>query len=255
MLEVEPIPLLNDNYAWLISCSDSLSCAVVDPSEGPPVEDILSHKGLKLDTILITHHHWDHIGGVEHLIKTCMPDRVIASEYDELHGRIPGITHSVGDGAVLTALGTEFKVLTVPGHTLGAVAYYFPSQKLVFTGDTLFTAGCGRLFEGTPSQMFESLGRLRDLPRETLLYCGHEYTQKNLRFATTIEPDSIAILERLEEVEKRREKNLPTVPVPLAVELETNPFLRADKARLLSRMGVNDGAECFAKIRKARDSF
>ena len=255
MLTVEPIPLLNDNYAWLITCADSLSCAVVDPSEGQSVEDVLRRKGLQLKTILITHHHWDHIGGVEHLIKACMLYSVIASDYDAAHGRVFGITHPVGNGAVLTALGTEFRVLSVPGHTLGAVAYYFPVQKLVFTGDTLFTAGCGRLFEGTPSQMYESLRLLCDLPPETLLYCGHEYTEKNLRFATTIEPDSIAISARLEEVVQLREKNLPTVPVPLYVELETNPFLRVDQAPVLRRMGLSDPVECFAKIRKSRDSF
>jgi hydroxyacylglutathione hydrolase len=218
---IEAVPVLSDNYAWLIH--DGREAVVVDPGEAGPVLAALEQRRLRLRWLLATHHHHDHVGGIEALCAAASGVEVVSSMHDL--GRVPRATRGVVDGERLTVAGLELTAMLVPGHTLGALTYV--GGGAMFTGDTLFLAGCGRLFEGTPEQMFTSLRRLAALPPETLVYCGHEYTEKNLRFAASVEPDNPAIAERQARVVEQRRQDDPTVPAPLAVELATNPFLRA----------------------------
>lgn len=250
-MEIIPLPLLSDNYAWLLTREGTRECAVVDPSEAAPVAAAIAERKLELKWILATHHHPDHIGGIKELAGPGV--EVVASEYDK--DRIPCLTRLVGENARFGVLGCEVQCFLVPGHTLGAVAYYMPEANAVFTGDTLFTAGCGRLFEGDAGQMHVSLHKLGSLPERTLVYCGHEYTEKNLRFALSLEPRSVAIAQRLEEAMAQRLRQAPTVPAPLAVELQTNPFLRADSATMAKLTGESGGVAVFAELRRRRDSF
>lgn len=237
------MPLLSDNYAWLLTGEGSRDCAVVDPSEGAPVAELIKREGLTLRWILATHHHWDHTGGIEELLRGAEGAEVICSQYDLDARRVPGATRGVKDGEKIEVAGETAACLMVPGHTLGAAAFYFSAAGAVFTGDTLFTAGCGRLFEGTPDQMYESLARLKDLPPDTGVYCGHEYTEKNLRFARDVFPEDAEIRGRLERVREARGADRPTVPETMGVERKTNPFLRADTPKV------------FAEFRRRRDSF
>ena len=254
-LDIRGLPLLSDNYAWLWIRPASRECAVVDPSEAAPVAAAIRAQGLTLRWILATHHHWDHTGGIAELAAELGPVEVVGSSYDRDQGRVPAQTRAVDDGDTLDVLGTPVACLHVPGHTLGAVAYHLPREGAVFTGDTLFTAGCGRLFEGTPAQMVESLTRLRALPPATRVYCGHEYTVKNLRFAVTLLPGDDTIAERLAASERTRAAGEATVPASLAVEQRTNPFLRADDPALAKATGRGDPVDVFAEIRRRRDAF
>lgn len=239
-VEISIIPCLKDNYAYLLRLPGSDTAAVVDASEAGPVLAALERLGLKLGAILSTHHHADHVGGNSELVQRFPGVRVYGSAHDK--GRIPEQTEFVGDEDTIDVLGSRFRCLVVPGHTLGAVAYY--GENSVFTGDTLFTAGCGRLFEGTAQMMFESLNeRLAELPQETRVYCGHEYTASNLRFAAHIEPDNLAIKARAEKVAELRSRGEPTIPSTIAEERATNPFLRCGSAERL------------AVIRAAKDAF
>ena len=255
MLTIHPIPLLQDNYAWLLTTEGSPEAAVVDPSEAGPVIERLQKENLILKTILITHHHWDHTGGIEGLLEHAPHAEVLTSSYDHKAGRTPGVTHSLNDGDTIEVLGAKGQCYLVPGHTLGAMAFYFEDEEALFTGDTFFTAGCGRLFEGTPAQMMASLERLASLDSETLIYCGHEYTEKNLRFAQSVLPEDKAIDERLGEVLRLRAKNENTVPAPLKVERETNLFLRATCPILQRALGTTGPLETFTKTREARNHF
>ena len=254
-MEILELPLLSDNYAWILKDDNSKDCAIVDPSEVGPVLKTLREKGLKLISILVTHHHWDHTGGIQGLRQELGEIPVFCSGYDGVQGRVPGATHLLEHGEHFVLLGHEVQCLEVPGHTLGAIAYYVPGARAVFTGDTLFTAGCGRLFEGTPEQMLASLRRLAELPRDTLVYCGHEYTEKNLRFALSLESDNEAIRLRLEEVSKARRAQRSTVPARLDVELQTNPFLRTHEEALVAFTGKTTPVEVFGEIREQRNEF
>jgi hydroxyacylglutathione hydrolase len=243
-MRVVPVPCLSDNYAYLLIADGE--AAVVDPSEAVPVQAAAAREGVRLRAILNTHHHWDHVGGNEGLLQDQPDLPVYGHESDLARGRIPGQTVGLPDGAERTVLGRRVQALHIPGHTLGAVAYFFPDEGVVFTGDTLFGAGCGRLFEGTPEMMFASLQRLCGLPEATQVYCGHEYTERNLAFAAAVEPQSAAIAAisaRQTRVRALRAQGLPSVPSTLAEERETNPFLRApDAAR-------------FAELRRLKDTF
>ncbi len=251
MLEIEPLPLLADNYAWLLSAGGE--AAVVDPGEGPPVLQAVRARGLTLKSVLATHHHGDHVGGIPEIVAALGDVEVFCSVHDR--DRVPAANHAVVDGETFSLLGAEVHCLLVPGHTLGAVAYHVPAAAAVFTGDTLFLAGCGRLFEGTAADMHESLHRLASLPPQTRVFCGHEYTEKNLRFAASVEPARSATRERLEEVQKLRQRGVPSVPALLATELATNPFLRVGEPGLQVHLSAADSLSAFAELRHRRDVF
>jgi hydroxyacylglutathione hydrolase len=220
-IRIDPIPAFNDNYLWLLS--RGTQAAVVDPGDAVPVERELAARGLRLAAILVTHHHGDHVGGVEALARAHG-----AHVYGPAREDIPALHTALAEGDSIDVLGTPMRALEVPGHTRGHIAYYAPQLQAVFCGDTLFAAGCGRLFEGTPEQMVTSLRKLAALPGATRVYCAHEYTLANLRFARAVEPQNLAVLERSRFCEAQRARGEPTVPSTLAEELATNPFLRWD---------------------------
>ena len=256
MLTVMPVPAFRDNYIWLIRGPETADVAVVDPGDARPVLDILRSEGLRPVAVLITHHHLDHTGGILEIVK--QHDIPV---YGPANENIPGRTHALVENDVVNIdqLGACFQVLELPGHTTGAIAYYGDGK--IFVGDTLFMAGCGRLFEGTPSQMHASLAKLRQLPDDTLVYCAHEYTLANLAFAMAVEPENPAIQQRLRACEERRRSNLPTVPGDMAQEKATNPFLRSHvdtvyraAAGFTGRNPASD-VEVFAAIRSWKDQF
>jgi hydroxyacylglutathione hydrolase len=258
-LDVEPIALLRDNYAYLVTDRASRQAVVVDPSEGAKVVDAVRERGVKLVAVWCTHHHPDHTGGVEEIVSALGPLEVIGSRYDREHGRIPRQTQVVGEGDVL-GLGTaRFEVLEIPGHTLGAIAFVSRAPAIAFTGDTLFSGGCGRVFEGTMAMMRASLAKLAALPDDTRVYSGHEYTVKNLEFALVVEPQSDAVRSRLAEARDRRDVDAPTVGGTIALEKGTNPFLRwaepAVRAFAASRGEASTDDEVFARVREAKNAF
>ncbi len=251
-MRVIPVPCLSDNYAYLVARDGAKEAFVVDPSESEPVLAALAREGLTLVAIVNTHHHHDHVGGNQELREKLGPLPVYAHKSDV--GRVPEQTAQVEEDQRFSVAGLELRPLHVPGHTLGAVAYVV--EDAVFTGDTLFVAGCGRLFEGTPAQMNESLaGKLGKLPPETRVYCGHEYTVSNLRFAAFAEPDNQAVVDKLEWAQAAREKGEGTVPSTIADELATNPFLRCERASIQKHFPAASVDETFAAVRRAKDSF
>jgi hydroxyacylglutathione hydrolase len=256
-MRVIPIPCLKDNYAYLVIDGHG-QAVVVDPSETDPVEAALAHASVKLAAIWLTHHHWDHVGGVDALCAKRDGLPVLGSAYDLERARIPRQTRGLREGDALSFDGKPVQILEIPGHTLGAIAYVV--DGCLFSGDTLFVAGCGRVFEGTMPMMQSSLAKLRALPETTLLYCGHEYTVNNLRFALSLEPGAGAIEEPLARATARRARGEATVPSRLGDELAINPFLRWDTAALIAaarRRGASDAspAGIFAAIRKAKDEY
>ena len=253
-LEIHQIPVLDDNYVYLAHDPDSGATAVVDPAVHEPVLAALEEKGWTLSHILNTHHHGDHVGG-NMAIKQATGCTIVGPRADA--GRIPGIDVEVGDGDGYSLGAAESLVFDVPGHTRGHIAYWFRESEALFIGDTLFALGCGRLFEGTPQQMWTSLGKLRDMPDQTKIYCAHEYTQANARFAITVEPDNEALAARVREIDAAREKDQPTVPSTLGEERATNPFLRADVESLARNVGLEgaDAVAVFAEVRKRKDNF
>lgn len=251
-MRVIPVPCLSDNYAYLVHAEGSRDAFVVDPSEAQPVLAALTQNDLRLVAIVNTHHHHDHVGGNEDLLAACGAVPVYAHRSDQ--GRVPAQTELVEEGKSFRAAGFEINALHVPGHTLGAVAYVV--EDAVFTGDTLFVAGCGRLFEGTPAQMYESLsGKLGRLPPATRVYCGHEYTVSNLRFAVHAEPENRAAAGKLTAAQAVRERGEPTVPSTIGEELATNPFMRCDEPGLAARFPGANAAEVLGAVRKAKDGF
>jgi hydroxyacylglutathione hydrolase len=250
-MRVIAVPCLSDNYAYLVT-GDERGALVVDPSEAEPVRAALSREGLTLVAVLATHHHWDHVGGVEALVASAPGLPVVAHESER--ARIPQLTRGVSGGETFELGGLGLSALHVPGHTLGAVT--FVCEGHAFTGDTLFCGGCGRIFEGTPAMMHASLEALARLPPETRVYPGHEYTLANLRFAAHVEPESEAVRARLARVVAARERGEPTVGASLTEELETNPFLRArSSAALAARYGTHDALEIFTATRREKDGY
>jgi len=259
-VEVVPVPQLSDNYAYLVIDPASRQAGVVDCAEAPAVLDEAARRGLNLVAVLATHHHFDHVGGNTALLAAVPGLRVYGSTEDG--PRIPGLTHPVRDEDGVEVGGLRGRVIMIPAHTSGHVAYHFPADKVVFTGDTLFAGGCGRLFEGDAAQMMGSLGRLAALPDDTRVYCGHEYTEKNLRFAAQLEPGNQRLAEKLASVERLRQQGKPTVPSTIAEEKNTNPFLRVDSPELAAsvrkRVGnlpAGDRTALFAAVRALKDRF
>lgn len=253
MLQVTTVRAFSDNYLWLVhGLRDATRVAAVDPGDAAAIERALAAGALTLDVILVTHHHADHTGGVLELAQRhAVP--VIGPTSEEIPGRTRGVRQ--GDQVVLERLGLEFGVLDVPGHTAGHVAY--AGHGAVFCGDTLFSGGCGRLFEGTAAQMQTSLDRLAALPDETLVYCAHEYTASNLRFARHLEPDNGELEASAQEVATLRAAGRPTLPTPLDRERRLNPFLRCDEQAFVEKLDLLDrtAAEVFGVIRARKDAF
>ncbi|WP_147173030.1 hydroxyacylglutathione hydrolase [Pseudomonas sp. SJZ079] len=257
MIKIDALPAFTDNYIWLLQDLERRRCAVVDPGDAAPVQAWLAaHPDWQLSDILITHHHHDHVGGVEQL-KTATGARVLGPAKEN----IPARDLALGEGDRVEVLGHAFRVIEVPGHTLGHIAYYQAEQHWLFCGDTLFAAGCGRLFEGTAEQMHDSLSRLAALPGQTLIYCTHEYTLSNLRFAQAVEPHNPQVAQRLAEVSAWREAGQISLPSNLALEHATNPFLRSAETSIKEKIDQRDGAKnrspsgVFAGLRAWKDNF
>ena len=223
MIDVTIIPVLEDNYAYLLLSQDGLT-AVVDPGEAGPIIDYLEANALTLDYILNTHHHGDHTAG-NAALKKKYGSTVLGPEKER--GRIPVLDRGLSEGEVFSFGQEEMKIMETPGHTLGAICFYFPDSLCLFTGDTLFLMGCGRLFEGTPAQMYQSLKKIAALPDDVLIYCGHEYTLEATDFCLSIEPDNEALKKRQKDIRVLDQQKKPTVPATLRIEKDTNVFLRA----------------------------
>lgn len=259
MIQIDALPAFSDNYIWLLQDTANRRCAAVDPGDAGPVQAWLdAHPGWVLTDILVTHHHHDHVGGVETL-KKATGARVCGPA----HERIPARDLALEDNARVQVLGLDFEVLAMPGHTLGHIAYYTaqPAKPLLFCGDTLFAAGCGRLFEGTPEQMHHSLQRLAALPAATQVYCTHEYTLSNLRFARAVEPHNAQVLQRFEDVTRLRAENRISLPSTIGLERQTNPFLRTAETSVKEKADEWKGlsnptqATVFAALRSWKDVF
>ncbi len=252
-MAIELIPLLEDNYAYFLEDTAGQT-AIIDPSESAPILELLEQKKKKLDFILNTHHHWDHTNGNLE-IKKATGCTIVGPASDK--DRIPGIDHTLGDGESFNWKGSPATAIHVPGHTTGHTAFYFSQSKALFCGDTLFTLGCGFLFEGTPQQMWHSLDRLRKLPADTKVYCGHEYTVKNARFAEYIDPENAKLKKYVKRAQKQANAGLPTVPTTLQDECEANPFLRADTTEIQQRLNMlgSNPVDVFTKIRKLKNDF
>lgn len=256
-LEISPLSAFSDNYIWLVADHSNQACAVVDPGDAEPVLAWLAgHPSWVLTDVLITHHHCDHVGGVEKL-KSVFDLRV----YGPINEPIPARDRPLKDGDLIQVLGRTINVIAVPGHTSGHLAYHLVDEDVLFSGDTLFSAGCGRLFEGTPRQMLTSLECLAALPEQTQVYCAHEYTLSNLRFALAVDPDNPLIAERLAEVCEIRNRGQCTLPSSISVERAFNPFLRVREAKIVEAvtrhtgLSIASAEECFAAMRKWKDNF
>ena len=249
-IEIIIVPCLTDNYAYLVKANGA--CAVVDPSEPGPVHAALKKQGWKLSHILNTHHHFDHTGG-NMALKEAYRAQVVGPKKDA--GRIPGIDIGVDEAGGWEFAGLPVQILEVPAHTRGAITFVIEGNA--FTGDTLFAMGCGRLFEGDPAMMWNSLSKLMTLPDTTRIYCGHEYTENNGRFALTLEPGNAALAARMKEVRATRAKGAATMPSTMALEKATNPFLRLDAPEIRKTLGMEKSGDVavFGEIRKRKDSF
>jgi hydroxyacylglutathione hydrolase len=264
LLQVWPIPAFDDNYIWCIH--DGKSALVVDPGDAAPVLEYLADSKLKLKGIVITHHHADHVGGILQLLKALGADIPV---YGPRGDNIPGRTKLVKEGDVveISTPRITLKVFEVPGHTLSHIAYFANMQAnvlepMLFCGDTLFASGCGRLFEGTPTQMSQSLEKFKSLPKNTLVYCTHEYTLSNIRFALAVEPNNVNLLSWSERAKELRDKGLPTLPTTIGQELQVNPFMRCDQVEVIESAKAKSGhaklpdaAHVLAVIRAWKDQF
>jgi hydroxyacylglutathione hydrolase len=262
-MRVVPVAQLDDNYAYLVIDVETSQAAVVDVAEAASVRAAAEREGVTLVSILSTHHHHDHVGGNDELIALLADPNLKVFGYAGDSKRIPGITDPLDDRDTLLVGSLKATAIFIPAHTRGHLAYWFEADGAVFTGDTLFAGGCGRLFEGDAPQMKASLERLAGLPDDTAVYCGHEYTQGNLKFAATLEPGNEALARRMVEVDALRSNGTPTVPTTIALEKATNPFLRSDspelRASVLAQVtDLDAGADSeavFAATRTLKDSF
>ena len=239
-MRIEIISCLQDNYSYLIIDETNNNACVVDPSEAKPIINFLENKDLKLKYILNTHHHYDHIGGNKELKKKYKS--IVIGYKDDAH-RIPEIDILVEDGQIWKKDNFEAKIFHIPGHTSGHICFHFYNDNFLFTGDTLFSLGCGRLFEGTYKDMFDSLNKIKSLPENTSIFCGHEYTLQNSKFCIKYDPDNLALKNKIDDIEKKLKNNLPTVPSILKDEINCNIFLKAKDL------------ESFSKLRDLKDNF
>ena len=253
-MQVIPIPCLSDNYAYVIIDKSSNLVGVIDPSEALPIINFLKKKKLKLNYILNTHHHFDHVGGNLDL-KEIYKAKIVGFVSDK--HRIPGIDIVVEDNQKWMFGDSQVKVLHIPGHTLGHVCFYFEKEKIAFTGDTLFSLGCGRIFEGDHNQMLNSLSKIKALPKDTMIYCGHEYTYKNAEFCMKYDSTNIDLKRKFEKIKRLRSNNLPTIPSNLEDELKSNIFLRCDQNDLKIKLNMKNQEDfkVFKKVRDLKDSF
>lgn len=253
-LELVTIPVLSDNYAFLLHDPSSGATACIDVPEADPILDALSKRGWSLTEIWLTHHHHDHIGGVDAML--AKHDAKVVGAAADRH-RLPPLNNEVSDGDAFEFGGEVVDVLDVSGHTVGHIAFVLAKSGYAFTGDSLMALGCGRLFEGTAAQMWNSLQKLADLDPDTTLCSGHEYTQSNARFALTVDPDNADLKARAERINSARDRNEPTVPSLLSEELATNPFLRADDPAIQAHLDMigADPVDVFAEIRTRKDRF
>lgn len=257
-MQVKRLPALSDNYIFLLHDRDRNIAAVVDPAEAQPVLDCLDNLGAELVAIFNTHHHSDHVGANRELIKR-FPNLCVYGGVED-RGRIPGQQVFLQEGDRVEFANREAEVFFVPGHTRAHIAYYFPPTSEeemgeLFCGDTLFAGGCGRLFEGTPAQMIDSLSKLRALPDNTRVWCAHEYTLKNLQFALTVDTQNQDLQTRYEKVQTARRQGEATIPSSIGVEKQTNPFLRWDDKALQTAMGNDDPVRVFGRLRGMKDRF
>ncbi len=257
-MEVIRIPVLSDNYIFLMVDRDRQIAAVIDPAEAAPVLAELARQQVELVAIFNTHHHGDHVGGNKELISV-FPNLTVYGGAED-RGRIPGQQIYLNDGDRVQFGDREAEVFFIPGHTRAHIAYYFPPATSdepgeLFCGDTIFAGGCGRLFEGTPAQMVSSMTKLRQLPDTTRIWCAHEYTLGNLKFAVTVDPQNQELQQRLVDVTAARDKSIPTVPTFMGIEKRTNPFLRWDETALQASVASHEPIETFARIRGRKDQF
>ncbi len=239
-MRVEIIPCLQDNYSYLIIDESNKTASVIDPSEAKPIINFIEKENINLKYILNTHHHFDHIGGNKDLKKKY---NSVVIGYKDDASRIPGIDILLKNNQIWKADNFEAKIMHIPGHTTGHISFYFFKEKLIFTGDTLFSLGCGKIFEGTYQNMFESLNQIKKLPQDTKIYCGHEYTLQNSKFCIKHDPENLNLKKKIVEIKKKLENNIPTIPSTLKDENECNIFLRAKDV------------ESFSKLRDLKDNF
>lgn len=252
--EIVTIPCLSDNYAFLIGNTETGEAALVDIPEAAPINAELAARSWTLTSILITHHHPDHVQGLNALTKS--QDTIIIGAAADAH-RLPELSTSVNEGDALTILGLPVTIFDVSGHTIGHLAFYFADLDAAFTADSLMALGCGRLFEGTPAQMWDSLNKLMALPPETWIFSGHEYTASNAKFALTVDPNNADLQNRAQQTVKARQDGIPTVPSQLSLERATNPFLRAEDTEIAAHLNMSGrpAVDVFTEIRLRKDAF
>jgi hydroxyacylglutathione hydrolase len=254
MIDIRQIPCLSDNYGYLVHDRATGAVAAIDTPDPEAINAALAREGWRLTHILNTHWHSDHAGG-NLALKARWGCRIVGPRGEA--AKIPGLDEAVGEGDAVLLGASRAVVRDTPGHTLGHILYHFADDGAAFVGDTIFALGCGRLFEGTPDEMWASLQKIAAMPAGTMLYCAHEYTQSNARFAVTVDPDNAALARRYEEINARRARGEPTVPMSVAEELATNPFLRAENLGVQSAVGMLDASavDVFAEVRRRKDAF
>jgi hydroxyacylglutathione hydrolase len=253
-MNIEIIPCLNDNYSYLIKDDQTNIVAIIDPSEFGPCEKKINQEYKKLDFILNTHHHFDHIGGNTELKKK-YNSKILGFEKDK--NRIPAIDVQLKDNQEFKIGSLNFKTIFIPGHTSGHIAFYFEKEKVIFTGDTLFSLGCGRVFEGTYQQMFNSLNKIKNLPDDTKIYCGHEYTKNNFKFCLRFNPNNNYLKDKEKAINEKIKNGNPTIPSTVGEEIQTNIFLRYDDLDVKEALNLRNASdlEIFTKLRDLKDNF